>query len=116
MAHKIYLIVESTRAGGGPVFQAVTVDATYNQLELTKHLNDFYNTNESIDKILEGTIKSFEPLEHSNDRVDTFKSLDEALVNGLTIQYYIVRKNDGSGWVPFRGKGWLIENIKRVDG
>jgi hypothetical protein len=116
MAHKLYLIVESEQALGGPVFQCVTVDEKHNHLELTKYLNENFNTNEAIDKLLEGTIKSFNPLTIGAKRVDRFKTLNEAFEMGMTIQYYIVRHNDGNGWVPYKGKGWLVENIKRVEG
>jgi hypothetical protein len=115
MAHKLYLIVESEQTLNEPVFQCVTVDENHNQLELTKYLNENFNTIEAIDKLLEGTIKSFNPLTIGAKRVDRFKTLNEALEMGMTIQYYIIRRNDESGWVPYKGKGWLVENIKRVD-
>lgn len=116
MAHKLYLIVESAQALGGPLFKCVTVDEKHNHLELTKYLNENFNTTEAIDKLLTGTIKSFDPFTVKGNRVDKFKTLEEAFEMGMTIQYYIVRHNDGSGWIPYRGRGWLVENIKKVTG
>jgi hypothetical protein len=116
MAHRLYLIVETPQDSGTSTFQAVIYDALINQKELTQALNKNFNTKEEIESLFKGTVKSIDPITHSNTRVDHYKTYNEALEGGMIIQYYIIRKNDGEGWVSYKGKGWLVENIKKVEG
>jgi hypothetical protein len=111
MAHSLYLIRQH-----GPAAQGVCLFEKHNAKDLTKFLNDHYNTQYTLDLLFKGSISQLKEtsVTFKTDIVDSKETINEMIDHGMELMqsYFIIYKN--GTWKAYMTKTFFKEDIQEI--